>query len=212
MSTLERDDILDVFRSINGTPTYRRPSEAERRKLISKYFPSVDRPIEELLATGDWRDDYDVDVFGRILGTLLQADAREPGARGRFAPLERDTAIARLRQIMGGGEHTSLPFGEALQLLSGWQPGNNGSSPAGAIALRALARKTSISKSRLHRLLHGDDEPTADECACAAAGFGKHPSYFVEWRVQYIVGCLTDRLRLMPEASIDFYRQAASSR
>lgn len=213
MTTIERDreEVLDVFRTINGAPTYRQPTATERRKLIARYFPAIEKPIEEILATGAWRDDDDVEVFGRMIGSILQADATPPGTRGRRAPLDMAAAAERLRQLLRG-EHTTERFADALRLLSGWQPGRNGSAPAGAITLTALARRVGISRSRLHRLLHGEDEPTVAECESAAAGFRKHPSYFVEWRTQYVMDRFADRLREMPDVSIDLYRQAIAAR
>lgn len=182
------DPRLAPFRELNA----RRPPWEERAKVIRQQFPSV--------AELDWRKAFalDIGLFGRIIEDILKADvaADEPGKPGPRPALDYADGVSRLRQLWGL-DYSTLPFPQAIKALTRHR----------GFSFTMLARKTAMSRSKLHRLAQGIEEPTAVELEQIAKAFGKHPSYFTEWRMAFVVAALYDQMEDVPEASIRLYRK-----
>jgi transcriptional regulator with XRE-family HTH domain len=88
-----------------------------------------------------------------------------------------------------------LPFHEAFQVL------------AGGRSLRHVASMTGLNRNTVYRLMKGDSQPDGFEMAVVAETFGKHPSYFAEWRILYITNAFVSRLEYSPDTAIDIYRK-----
>ncbi len=161
----------------------------DRRSLISEVFPSVERL--------DWAKVFDADegIFGTLLYTILQHDAAPRGRDGPRRALEPGSAIRRLRQL-AGNDYSELPFAEAFRVL------------AAGRSVRHVATKVELGRSTVHRLLTGAQAPTLIDVRKVAAGFGKDPAYFCEYRSAVLGAMMADRLVDMPETSIDAYRKA----
>jgi DNA-binding phage protein len=159
-----------------------------RAKKIKEQFPSVtnlnwDRALEK-----------DMDLFGRVLRDILKLEQAAPGRPGPRPSLDMAAATRRLNQLMGN-DFTMLPFHEAFQVL------------AGGRSLRHVASMTGLNRNTVYRLMKGDSQPDGFEMAVVAETFGKHPSYFAEWRILYITNAFVSRLEYSPDTAIDIYRK-----
>lgn len=184
MTTTRRDPRLDAF--------HKDMSWTERVGVIHKQFPST--------TNLDWKKafDEDLDLFGRIIRDILKLDQVEPGRSGPRPALEMMQAHRSLRAL-SGDDYATVPFREAYRALT------HGRS------LRGLSAKTSLAKSRLHRLMTGEIEPTFDDMEKIAGAFKKHASYFAEWRAGFVTAIVNDRLAQAPEASIVYYDRLAKA-
>jgi transcriptional regulator with XRE-family HTH domain len=153
--------------------------------MIAEEFPNVMNP--------DWnvilRDD---DIFGRILKDILKVDQMEPGRSGPRPNLDYQRGMQTWRE-MTGQDYSELPFHEAFAILTR----NN--------SLRTIARKTHISRSKVHRLLSGEDQPTVDDLRSIAEAYGKKPAYFVEYRAEFIMAAIAARLVDETEMTVTLY-------
>ncbi len=159
-----------------------------RAKMIKAQFPSVenlnwDRALER-----------DMDLFGRIMRDILKLEQAAPGRPGPRPSLDMAAAKRRMNQLLGN-DYTLLPFKEAFRVL------------AGTRSTRHLASMTGLNRNTVQRLLKGDIEPDGFEMAVIAETFGKHPSYFAEWRILYIANAIVTRLEWSPDTAVDIYRK-----
>lgn len=175
---------LAIFREANG----RKTAMEERVRLIQAEFPSV--------AELDWKRafDHDIDLFGRIVRDILKIDQTVPGRPGPRPEPDPERAMASLRQLMGQ-DYTHLPFCEAFTIL------------ADGRSYRQLARKVDMSVMTVHRLRAGQLDPTMIQMSQVADAFGKHGSFFAEYRALVIAGAIVYRLERSPESSIGIYRR-----
>jgi transcriptional regulator with XRE-family HTH domain len=159
-----------------------------RAKKIREDFPT----IQNL----DWNKalERDIDLFGRVMRDILKLEQASPGRPGPRPSLDMAAATRRLNQLMGN-DYTLLPFKEAFAVLA------NGRSH------RHLASMTGLNRNTVQRLLKGDMEPDGFEMAVIAETFGKHPSYFAEWRHLFIIKAFIERLEWSPDTGIDIYRK-----
>lgn len=156
--------------------------------MILSQFGSVERL--------SWRKAFssDIDLFGRLVKDILKLDQAQPGRPGPRPALDYDQGVARLRQYMGQ-DYAIEPFRPAFKHLA------NGRS------IRALARKTGLSKNHIHRLTTGEMEPDVFSMGEIAKAFSKNPSYFMEWRAMWLANAIVNRVMENPEASITLYRK-----
>lgn len=186
----ETTEILALFKTADGA---KKMPWAERVKMIEDYWPSVKRL--------DWDKAFrqDPTLLGRILNDIIKMEAATPGQPGKRPNVSREETEKHLRRLTGE-DYTIHPFNEALRYLRKDKWGNDKS-------VRHLARKFGMNRDYTWRLLTGKRVPTVDDMERVAAAFDKHPSYFVEYRVAYLVGFLYDRMTANPEASVLQYRR-----
>lgn len=161
---------------------------SERLQKINKMFPST--------ASLDWYEVFSKDpaVMGRFFSDMVKAEVAPAGRPGKRPSVEPNIAAERYRRY-SGDDHTMLPFDQAFKNLKGFE------------SIRVAAERVGLSKSVVHRLLDGSVEPNVDMLEKVAAGYGKHPSYFIEYRVGYVVGMLMNYLEWSPESSVVLYNQ-----
>lgn len=159
-----------------------------RAVMILAQFGSVEKLV--------WRKAFesDIDLFARLVKDILKLDQAQPGRPGPRPALDYEQGVARLRQYMGQ-DYSMEPFEASLKNLA------NGRS------IRALARKTGLSKNHIHRLLTGEIEADAYAMREIARAFDKHPSFFAEWRAMWVANAIVERLMNQPESSIVLYRK-----
>jgi Helix-turn-helix len=163
----------------------------ERVKLIEQEFPSA--------RSADWNDVLrDPDIFARVLKDILKVDQIEPGRAGPRPNLDLERGMRAWREI-SVGDYSELPFAEAFRILARGQ------------SIRTIARKTSISKSRVERLLQGQDHPNVDDLRMVAKAFKKRPAYFVEYRAEYIMAAIASRLHDEHELTVALYKKLIQS-
>lgn len=95
--------------------------------------------------------------------------------------------------------YTVLPFPEAFRQLVGNR------------STRALQNKLGMSKSHVHRLLHGQRKPTQAEMERLAGVFNRQPGYFAEYRANKIASAVGLQLVDEPEVSIRVYEKIAQA-
>jgi len=161
---------------------------AERYKEIKKVFSSVE--------TLDWSKVFRSDpaIMGRIINDVLKIDQAQPGRPGKRPALDVDRAEERLRQLRGE-DYTVLPFVEAVQVARGNK------------SIRSLAFYSELPKSTVHRLLEGTATPTLEQIEAISKGLRKNPSYFLEYRVAFVVSALTEMMASAPESTIVHYEK-----
>lgn len=157
----------------------------ERVGLIDEQFPGI--------RDADWNIILkDPDILGRLLKDILKVDQIEPGRAGPRPNLNYERGMQTWREITGQ-DYCELPFVDALRLLTKGQ------------AVRVVARKAHIAKTRMDRLMRGVDRPTADDLRAIAAAYGKRPAYFAEYRAEYVTAAIVARLAEEPELTITIY-------
>lgn len=167
---------------------------ADRQSLIAEHFPSTAQPnIGEMLC----RDDR---ILGAILRDVLHSIQTPDGKRGRKAAFDTEQAQEDLTTIEGAN-YTRYPFHEAFrQLARERRTGRNHS-------LTEIARRTSISRSRVYRLLNRVEPPSVEDLALIARAYGKPESYFGEYRARFVAQHLASALERDPDMSQTVFEQ-----
>lgn len=184
------DERLAPFKAINAEDKAlkRKTSWSERKKMLETTFPAV--------VDTDWKALFsqDVGLMGKLVNDILKADPADANRPGKRPSLDTKEAAERYRKVFGG-DYTIEPFDVAFKIL------------AGDRSIRHVAHNVGLDKSMVHDLLRGNIEPRMDIIEKVAAGFKKHPSYFVEYRVGYITGVLSQQLYSNPESSVVIYKR-----
>jgi transcriptional regulator with XRE-family HTH domain len=169
----------------------RRLSWDERVALIYDHFPGCKNPNWNVILD-------DLDTLGEVVRDILRIEQAVPGKSGPRPSPDVKEGMKSFRKL-NGDDHTILPFSEAFKVLAGQQ------------SRTQLARKTGIARTQVHRLLHGDCDPSPQEINQIARAFGKEPSYFLEFRTAFIMAALGARLEMVPEATIGLYRKVVKT-
>jgi transcriptional regulator with XRE-family HTH domain len=157
----------------------------ERVKLIDEQFPGA--------RDADWNVILrDPDILGRLLKDILKVDQIEPGRAGPRPNLNYERGMQTWRE-MTGQDYCELPFVQAVRLITKGQ------------AVRVIARKTHMTKTRVDRLVRGIDRPSADDLRAIAAAYGKKPAFFAEYRAEFVTAAIVARLADEPEMTIAIY-------
>lgn len=177
----------------------------ERVKMMRDEYPSIgtinwyDVMSEPPGVSLDATDEYGYqiaepsDLMVSLLRGIFRIDqigeTRSVGVR----PLDWDKGQQTRNELMGR-QFCELPFYRAFKLLMKEE------------SLAIAAGKTSISRTRVYRLVVGDAKPTADEMRSVAKAYNKKPSYFVEYRKEYILAAVAERLEDSPELVEHVYK------
>lgn len=159
---------------------------AKKRKdltAIKAQFPSIDNL--------DWERAFreDTTLYGRVWRDILKFDQAGEGRPGPRPALDQERAFKRYLQLTDD-DFTMLPFREAVRSLS-----NN-------MSVRKLAELTGLDRNLIQRLLSGHDEPDAYEIEIMASAFGRRPSYFLEYRIGFILSMVHSHMMKFPESSV----------
>lgn len=189
---LAKEETLSTFRGEDGKA--RKMPTGERDDLLAEKFPSIlSLDWEKALAN-------DTNLFARIMRDIIKLDQpRESGKHGpRPNVMDIDKGMASFRQLIGE-DFSNLPFDETFAIMT---RGNS---------VRQIARKAKLSPTEVQRLRLGRRRPTMFDMRAIAEGFNKHPSFFVEYRRNYIVEQLSDRLLDEPERITAYYQKMVSA-
>lgn len=156
---------------------------SEKSKSIKKQFPS--------LSSLDWKQVFreDPTIFGRVVSDIQKLENASSGRPGKRPSVDPRDAAQFLRQYEND-DYTVLNFVEAFRVMKG------------SLSVRALAKKCGLSDTMTQRLLSGKIEPTIESMVSIATAFRKHPSYFVEYRIFYILDSLGSMMEQSPESSV----------
>lgn len=161
---------------------HRRVQFKDRRDLIHRHFPSTQNP--------DWGQILqDDNVLAAVLRDVLTAET---------SPEKPSDIVQEYRELLG--DYTSLPFQRAFRELARDKTGKYHS-------ITQIARKTSISRSRVHRLITGVDPPDGEVLVWVARAYGKKPAFFAEYRAGFVAQHLTSVFHKNPELSETVYRK-----
>jgi plasmid maintenance system antidote protein VapI len=187
IQALSRVDVFLADSEASAALKGRRLTWDERVELIFEHFPSARNP--------DWNTILsDIDTLGEVVRDILRLEQATPGKSGPRPAPEIAAGMKSVRRWRGE-DHSILPFAEAFGVL------------ARGYSFTHLARKVRLSRSRVYRLLKGEGDPTPHEIDLIARAFGKEPSYFLEFRMAYVLAALAARLEQAPEATIPLYRK-----
>ena len=161
---------------------------SERYALICEHFPTADKL--------DWNQAFnDVEVFGRLIYDILWQDQKEEwDGKGLRPVFSQPRARQRLTQYLGN-DYSYVPFTQAFSTL------------AGTRSIRHLASKVGVSPHFAWNLKKGVSQPDLHTIEKIAKAFKKDPSYFLEYRISYILGALGAQMDLLPEVTVDIYRK-----
>jgi DNA-binding phage protein len=177
---------LSVFRSLNEGKT----AWSERADVIKKSFPST--------ALLDWYEVFrqDPTILGNILNDVIKLSQERSGKPGKRPSPDEKEAVSKFRRIQDD-DYSNETFAQSFKAL------------AANSSVRAVAVKVGVDKSLVHRLLNGQAIPSMDVIEKVAKAYGKHPSYFVEYRVAYIMAIMSHSLSYAPESSVVLYKRVA---
>lgn len=189
--TVSRDLSIFIADNKQWKDQKRRVPWKDRLQLIEQQFPAVIEP--------DWNVILrDEDTFGRILRDILKVDQMEPGRAGPRPNVDYDRGIKTWKQITGQ-DYSDRPFIPSFRHLIRGQ------------SRRTVARKTKLSRSKVDRLLLGHEAPRIEELRVIAEAYGKKPSFFSEYRAEYILAAIATRLDREAELTVVWYRKLVST-
>lgn len=168
--------------------------QAARRRLRDEGFASIhQRWPSTTWGYDEWYDALgDTALLLSIYSDILKIGWDVQTRRGERGPLDPILGAARHVTLQAGRAGTASlePFAVAFNKLRG------------ARSLSHLAYRTGLSRSKTDRLLRGVMAPTPEEMEAVAAAFGKHPTYFLEYRVHLVTAALARQLLERPEMSV----------
>lgn len=190
---------LKVFQSDNKVSqlSKKRVNWTARLAMIKHHFPTV--------GDVDWSNALrDNEIFARVVRDILKAQQHlslsddEQSVAGRKPNIELEEGMIGWRELMGRS-YSEYPFTQSFRLLT------TDRSTGKQHSLTMIARKTGISRSRVHRLINGQEIPDLRDMEMIAAGYKRKPSFFTEYRTAVIIGYLAERLEVDPDIGISLY-------
>lgn len=193
---------LNVFFNDNerAKAARRRVNWVDRLDLIHEQFGP--------LVGADWSMALrDNDVFARIVRDILKAQqhAERPEAERSLAG-RRPNLSPGPNGMRGWRELTGNDFSE-LMFIGAFRAMTCDRATGKEHSLSHIAHKTGISRSRVHRLLRGEEEPTLTDMRTIAAAYNRKPAYFNEYRAAAIAAFIMEKLRDAPETSASLYQR-----
>lgn len=156
---------------------------SDRLGLIMAAFPSVTQL--------EWKEVFRIDpsVLGRLVADIQKLENASSGRPGKRPSVNPKDAAQYLRQYEND-DYTILPFDQALQVIKGDRSN------------RHMANLCGVTNTMMFRLLNGEATPTVEVMEQVAKAFRKDPSYFVEYRIAFVLSAMGSRMEQVPEASI----------
>lgn len=139
------------------------------------------------------------DVMAAIIRDLIVID-RQPARRGARPLPVYEEGRRRLQALFGEEDFSASPFPEAFRALTRHH------------SRTQVARRTGLSRSRVHRLLADERfEPTLEEITAIAAAYNRRPEHFREFRTRLITALVAHHLDEHPERSSLLVQQLAAA-
>lgn len=133
------------------------------------------------------------DMFAKIIGDIIRSSggSSRPGKR---PTLDRAEASAVLSKLMGE-DYSEYQFVETFQIL------------VGDDSMRKVAKRTGLALSFVHKLLNGVAHPSYETLEKIAIAYGKEPSFFLEYRIGFVLAVVDDFLSSSPETATAWYQK-----
>lgn len=157
----------------------------ENLRKVKQTYPALD--------SIDWSRalSADSDVFTHVMGDLLKAEGKR-SRPGKRPALSRPMAEAELAKLTGSS-YSEVDFKTAFRALT------HGRS------IRGIANKCDLQKDHVHRLLNGIVEPSFETMEKVAKAYHKDPSYFLEYRIAFVLLTMDKYLGDSPETATVWY-------
>jgi len=133
------------------------------------------------------------DAFTHVMGDLLKSEGKR-SRPGKRPALDRSIAEGELAKLTGSS-YSETDFRNAFKALT------HGRS------IRGIAHKCGMHKDQVHRLLNGTVQPSLETMEKIAKAFRKDPSYFVEYRVAFVLISIDKYLSDSPETATVWYHK-----
>lgn len=163
-----------------------------KKKRTWVFDPEEVPEIEDV----DWGQLFSVDpgILGDVINDVIRVvhSSKEKNRRGKRSNVKRSVAKNNLEKIQNI-DFSNEEFIVSVRYLKLDR------------SIRCFARKVGLNTSKVQRLLEGKVEPTAKELEQIAEAFDKHPSYFLEYRIAYVVSAMSSLMKTYPESSIVQY-------
>jgi len=159
----------------------------EKRKRIEDEHPEA----LEISWSGVMREDPD--VFARILGDVIRSSggSSRPGKR---PTLDRGEASAVLLKLLGE-DFSEYSFRETFRIMIGKD------------SMRKVAERTGLALSFVHKLLKSDAQPSYETMSKIAVAYEKEPSFFLEYRIGFVLSIIEDFLTSSPETATSYFQK-----
>jgi len=159
----------------------------ERFEIIAKEFPDT--------RNFNWESAVfnDTDLFTSLLGDVIRSGrtSKRPGKR---PALSRKEAEGRLNQL-AAEDHSELEFQDAFRVMCGKR------------SIRHIANKTGLDRNMVHGLMTGKKYPTFALMEQIADAFDRDPSFFLEYRIGYILSRMNTFLFRSPDTASLWYKK-----
>jgi len=159
----------------------------EKRKRIEEEHP------EALEATWSHVLRNEPDMFARIIGDIIRSSggSSRPGKR---PTLDRGDASAVLKKLMGE-DYSEYDFIDTFKILVDDE------------SLRQTAQRTGLALSFVHKLLNGAAQPSYETIEKIATAYDKEPSFFLEYRIGFVIASIDSFLHHSPETATAWYQK-----
>lgn len=151
---------------------------------ISAQYPEMNSNWTDTAVAGG-------DAFIDIIGDVIKAGGKRSGP-GKRPALSRQHAEEELQRLIGQ-DYSYQEFHLAFKALT------KGAS------IRGVANKVGLDKTLVHRLLRDQAVPSMEVMEQIAAGYRKHPSYFLEYRIAFCLSAIEQYLFSAPETSVVWF-------
>lgn len=165
--------------------------------MIHRQYPSTTLDTGQLLVN-------DTHALSSLLRDILHSAQTPEGKEGRKFRFDAERGAQDLTTLRDEN-YATLPFHEAFRVLARDRSSGRDHSRT------EIARKTGLSRSRVHRLLTRAETPSLHDLETIAVAYRKPTAYFCEYRAEFIAQHLTARLQENPEMSQAMYRKIVGS-
>ena len=160
------------------------PWEEKKKRIQREHPDALDTNWDNIIQK-------DPDLFARIIGDVVKSSSS--GSRpGKRPNLENKEAYA-IYSKLAGEDFSDRDFLTSFKALIGDR------------SLRSVSNKTGLSVTFIHQVLNEQKYPSYETMKKIALGFKKDPSYFMEYRIGYILGAFEKYLTSAPETSASWY-------
>ena len=164
---------------------------AKRKKAdlneVKELFPSIEQLHWEKAMEKDFS------LFARLFADVIKTGYPS----GRPGPRSGPDQGLSLERLLGN-DYSIKPFHEAIREIWHQTYGDE-------ISVRKLADVTELDRNICHKLLNGKATPDSFEMVQIAKAFGRRPSYFLEYRIGFVLRFLFEFMMKYPESSIRSY-------
>jgi hypothetical protein len=164
---------------------------SKKKELHEKIISLKEKKFPQLQEI-DWSEVLrkNPDVLENIVGDIVKVE----GARRK---VERSKATRRISAIYNI-DHSEREFKESFSILTGSE------------SLRKTASKIDVSPAYVHNLKLGKAQPTLEIMEAIAYAYDRHPSFFLEYRIHYVLESISSFLVKNPETATAWFSKVTN--